>query len=987
VNTYDGRGRITASAFYSLGVSQWQTITSYSGMDQTNVTPPAGGAASAIVTNSLGETAKSMQYTDSSGDADTTTYTYTPQGQVASVADNNGNTWTYTYNLLGQELTATDPGTTAGVGSTQPGTTSYSYDPVGNMLASTDPNGTVLTYKYDALGRRIDEYNDTSGTPVLLGSWTYDKTPLNGGTSDALGYMSSGSSYDSSGAAYTESITGYNTAYEPTGSAMSIPSDQGALATGTSSNQYTTSTAYTPRTGLAEYTSYSADGGLPAETVYNTYDEAGMLTQFGDSNDYLDNVNYDPLGQVLSTTFGPFGTQMVQDYTYDAGTSRTLQSITNLQTLPVAADTTSYTYDPSGNITSSSDAQNTGGTQTQCYSYNKLDQLTAAWTDTGGTSLASGQPAGGLGGCANSSPSAGNIGGPAPYWESYTYDLLGDRTSETTYNTALPASQDTVANATTQQIQYPGGNLSNSPSSNAPATAQIQPDTAASIVTTSPSGTTTTTPSYNAAGQLTSQNVTKTAGGAPPAGPPSLSKVTYNSQGQVASVTTSSGTTNYTYDASGNLLIQASPSTTTLYVDAGAEEISLSAGTLSGVRLLPAPDGVTVAESSSGTDSYEVANQQGTAQESIQAGSLAISRRYFDPWGQQVGTPPAWPDSDAFLGKPQDANSGLVVLGARAYDPATGSFTSLDPLLEAGSPQQMGGYGYAADNPVTESDPSGKDPIASAIVSYLAAHPTPANNAALAAVNSIGYGGGGYTGGGASGGDGGGGWTGFINRTFNIKSDARSKDWKITYFMSGVGTVTIDVTVSVDIGTGESVMTWKFDDELKGDAEISLPGGRTATVPINVLPLEKEVAAEESCTNKCSLSGESKTVTLGGVPYNISENFGILSITFDVSSERPIKIAGTEVGGVNVDASITIQRLPNTRSAPPPGGPVGSLQMNEDHATNWIPVPSWQQIQTATASNSGAATAYAILAALAGGALYAWHRLRGGQGILEWAFG
>ena len=31
--------------------------------------------------------------------------------------------------------------------------------------------------------------------------------------------------------------------------------------------------------------------------------------------------------------FGPFGTQLVQDYTYDAGTSRLLQVITNLQTL------------------------------------------------------------------------------------------------------------------------------------------------------------------------------------------------------------------------------------------------------------------------------------------------------------------------------------------------------------------------------------------------------------------------------------------------------------------------------------------------------------------------------------------------------------------------------------------------------------------------------------------------------------------------------
>lgn len=87
--------------------------------------------------------------------------------------------------------------------------------------------------------------------------------------------------------------------------------------------------------------------------------------------------------------------------------------------------------------------------------------------------------------------------------------------------------------------------------------------------------------------------------------------------------------------------------------------------------------------------------------------------------GQQAGTPPAWPNDNSFLGKPRNPNSGLDVLGARDYDPATGSFLSLDPQLEEGSPQQMGGYAYAADNPATKSDPSGQDPIASAIVSYL----------------------------------------------------------------------------------------------------------------------------------------------------------------------------------------------------------------------------------------------------------------------------
>lgn len=110
------------------------------------------------------------------------------------------------------------------------------------------------------------------------------------------------------------------------------------------------------------------------ETIFNTYDEQGLLTQFGNSSNYPDNVSYDPLGQVLSTTFGNFGNQLVQDYTYDAGTARMLGSITNLQTASAAADTTSYTYDQAGNVTSVSDAQSTGGTQTQCFRRRRLSR-------------------------------------------------------------------------------------------------------------------------------------------------------------------------------------------------------------------------------------------------------------------------------------------------------------------------------------------------------------------------------------------------------------------------------------------------------------------------------------------------------------------------------------------------------------------------------------------------------------------------------------
>jgi RHS repeat-associated protein len=85
--------------------------------------------------------------------------------------------------------------------------------------------------------------------------------------------------------------------------------------------------------------------------------------------------------------------------------------------------------------------------------------------------------------------------------------------------------------------------------------------------------------------------------------------------------------------------------------------------------------------------------------------------RQETPYGGPRGTAPSsWPDNNGFLGKPADINTGLTVLGARQYDPTTGRFLSVDPVLNASNPSLMGGYAYAADNPVTQSDPSGLMP-------------------------------------------------------------------------------------------------------------------------------------------------------------------------------------------------------------------------------------------------------------------------------------
>ena len=417
VTQYDGQGRKTASQFYSLGQYQWQTTTAYPGMDETDMTPASGGTATSTFSNALGETTATWSYddsatpTDKTGNADVTNYTYNPSGGISEITDNAGNKWTYTYSLLGLKVSQTDP---------DAGNTTYTYDADGNVLTSTDARGVTLSYTYDGLNRKTAEYDGTGSTAVELADWTYDTLEK--------GQLTSSTSYDN-GNAYTEAVTGYDAAYQPTGTSITIPAAEGALA-----KTYTTSSSYNPVTGALQSQSYSPDGGLPAETVGYSYNLEGELSAFGGNTAYLDATTYSPLGLVLRTTTGLSGSELAVTSAYDAGTGRMLQSIDDVQSGSAAGsavDTTNYTYNDSGAITSISDAQDTGATDTQCFTYNDLNQLTTAWTDTAGTTTAGGTSVEGIGGCNTTTPSASTIGGPSPYWESWTYDPLGDRTSET----------------------------------------------------------------------------------------------------------------------------------------------------------------------------------------------------------------------------------------------------------------------------------------------------------------------------------------------------------------------------------------------------------------------------------------------------------------------------------------------------------------------------------------------------------------------------
>ncbi|MDG4763444.1 RHS repeat-associated core domain-containing protein [Solwaraspora sp. WMMD406] len=85
------------------------------------------------------------------------------------------------------------------------------------------------------------------------------------------------------------------------------------------------------------------------------------------------------------------------------------------------------------------------------------------------------------------------------------------------------------------------------------------------------------------------------------------------------------------------------------------------------------------------------------------------------PFGTERGSQPGvgqWLGEKGFVGGTRDASTGLTHLGAREYYPQTGRFISVDPIIDVGDPQQMHGYAYANNSPVSFTDPDGLKPLA-----------------------------------------------------------------------------------------------------------------------------------------------------------------------------------------------------------------------------------------------------------------------------------
>jgi RHS repeat-associated protein len=342
-------------------------------------------------------------FTDANGK--TTNYSYTASGNLFTKVDPLTNKTTYCYDSSGELTYEYSPlAGTVTCGQTAAGETSYVYDTantaqgtIGDLASKTDPVTNTTTYCYDPAGK-ITEQIDPKGN-VACGASTNYKTI---------------STYDSDGRLLgTTNQLGYTTAYAYDAA--------GNEATITDANTHVTTDCYDALNELtAEYDALAGTVNCSSppstnRTLY-AYDAAGNKLTETDQLQHVTSYCYDADNRLIS------------EFSPRAGT-------VNCQT-PPSSYKTSYTYDADGNVvTEVSPTNQTSGAPTT-YCYDHADQLIYEY-----------------------SPLAGSVtcGQSSSYETSYTYDYVGNKTSETDPGPSNGTQTDTTYNADNQVSSVTAG--------------------------------------------------------------------------------------------------------------------------------------------------------------------------------------------------------------------------------------------------------------------------------------------------------------------------------------------------------------------------------------------------------------------------------------------------------------------------------------------------------------------------------------------------
>lgn len=145
--TYDGLDRLTSTVDALGGVT---TFTYDKNDNRTTVTDPLG-RVSTIDYDSRNRIIREINALN-----DTTTHTYNAGGRRIQTINPMGGTTTLAYDVIGRPISMTHPDGEI---------TTFTYDEQNNLSTLTLPNGNVQTFTYDVVGRKIAESDDLGAGP------------------------------------------------------------------------------------------------------------------------------------------------------------------------------------------------------------------------------------------------------------------------------------------------------------------------------------------------------------------------------------------------------------------------------------------------------------------------------------------------------------------------------------------------------------------------------------------------------------------------------------------------------------------------------------------------------------------------------------------------------------------------------------------------------------------------------------------------------
>jgi RHS repeat-associated protein len=706
-----------------------------------------------------------------------TTYnTYNAHGQPLTITDANGVLTTLTYDLR-QRLTSRTVGTES---------TTFAYWPTGLLKKVTLPDASYLEYTYDA-AHRLTDVTDSDGNRIHY-------------TLDNMGNRTGEQAYDPSnalartrtrvfdtlnrlqkdiGAAGTAAVT-TTYGYDNNGNQTSIAAPLGRDTTQGYDELNRLSSVTDPLSGVTQYGynaldqlisvtdprslqtsySYNALGDLTQQTspdtgvTNNTYDSGGNLATSTDARSATTTYTYDTLNRVATAAFtiGAI-TDQTLTYTYDAGT----YGKGKLTGVSDSDHSLAWTFDDQGRVLT---ANQTVGSVGKTTSYSYANGLRQSMTTPSGQLITYSYTNGKVTGISvNGTVLVSNIlydpFGPVRQWtwsngslsvrtfdqdgkvaqidsaglKTYSYDDAFRITGITdTTDSALSWTYgyddlDRLTSAsktgTTLGYTYDGNGNRLSQTGSGASTYTVASN---SNRLTSTSGALARTYGYDNAGNTTSYTGIS---------------FTYNNRGRMKSSTKSGVTTNYTYNALGQL-IKKGTSTLYYYDEAGhivgiyngsgalTEEI-VWLGDTPIVSLRPKVGG--------GINIYNIHTDHLNTPRLI-VGSVNPGVRWrwdANPFGG--GTVNNNPSGVGvfnfdlrFPGQIAMVETGLSYNYFRDYDPSTGRYVQSDPIGLAGG---LNTYAYVGANPISNVDPTGQ---------FLAPNPMVANPAGAAVAAGWGIG-------------------------------------------------------------------------------------------------------------------------------------------------------------------------------------------------------------------------------------------------------